>query len=134
MRSSAQLEKPSLAAWQRKATEPREAAAGTQGTPALFPQEGQLEEGASVLTTPKRRRRRRRSVWYGGVFSQEEEMCGVVGYFQRQTRSDDKHTFCLPRLAPPWCFLASEAGKALWCLPCARTAGRESCKVAAPDE
>jgi len=48
--------------------------------------------------------------------------------------SNDKHTFCLPKLAPSLCFLASEAGKALWCLPCARTAGRESCKVAAPDE
>ena len=55
------------------------------------------------------------------------------GIFQSMTGIDDKHPFCLPKLAAPLCFLASDAGKALSCLPCASVACRESCPVAAPD-
>lgn len=55
------------------------------------------------------------------------------GIFQSMTAIDDKHPFCLPKLAAPLCFLASDAGKALSCLPCASVACRESCPVAAPD-
>ena len=53
--------------------------------------------------------------------------------FQSTTRIGDKDTFCLPKLAPPLCFLASDAGEALSCLPGACVAGRESWKGAAPD-
>jgi len=65
----------------------------------------------------------------------QKKRCVVPrGIFQTMSCSDDKQTFCLPKLAPSLCFLASEAGKVLWCLPCTRIAGRESCEVAAPGE
>ena len=95
--------------WQGKATEPQKAAAGIQAKQSrVLSQEGELELGAAVPTTHKQTRRRRRG-----------RGCNRGIIFQSMTPADDKHPFGLPKLAPPRCFWASDAGKGLSCLPCA---------------
>lgn len=64
-------------------------------------------------------------------YTQKKKCVVPWGIFQSRSCINDKHTFCLPKYALPLCILASDAWKAVWCLPCTCIGHRESWEAAA---